>query len=217
MDNNARVKKIIKILHKEYPNSKCGLIFHNPFDLLVGTVLSAQTTDNQVNNVLPKLFNAFPDPVSMSQADPEDIKILIKSLGLYNNNAKSLSQMSKKIVDDFGGKVPPSMEKLLLLPGVGRKTANVVLGNALGVVDSGITVDTHVIRLSQRLNLTLNKTANKIEKDLMKIVLIGEWVDITHLFIDHGRKICGRKPHCDNCVISECCPSKFNFPHFSKV
>ncbi|MHA2250597.1 MAG: endonuclease III [Candidatus Kariarchaeaceae archaeon] len=214
MCEKNRVIKIIKELHLEYPNSKCSLNFQNPYELLVGTILSAQTTDKQVNKILPDLLKKYPNAKAMSQAGIEEIKPYIRSLGLYNNKAKSLVNMSRKLVNDFQGEVPATMDDLVKLPGVGRKTSNVVLGNAFGIPDSGITVDTHVIRLSQRLKLTQYTTADKIEKHLMKIIPVAEWVDITHLMIDHGRAICGRKPKCDECCLIDFCPSKFKFPHY---
>jgi endonuclease-3 len=217
LDETPIINMILRVLHQEYPESKCSLNFSNPFELLVGTILSAQTTDSQVNKILPRLLNAFPDADALSKATLDDVKSYIKSLGLYNNKAKSLVSMAKQLVSEFDSQVPNTMNLLTTLPGVGRKTANVVLGNALGVMDSGITVDTHVIRLSKRIGLTKNSTATKIEQDLMKIVPTNEWVDITHLFIDHGRKICGRKPKCDSCSISTWCVSQFNFPHFKGI
>ena len=179
--------------------------FTNPFELLVGTILSAQSTDKRVNIVLPGLLKAFPDAKAMADGEIEDIKEHIKSVGLYNNKTKQLKNMAKMIMDDFDDEVPNNMINLVKLPGVGRKTANVVLGNAFEVPDSGIAVDTHVIRMTQRMGLTKNKDAVKIEKDLMKIVPQKEWVDFTHLFIDHGRKICVKKPKCEQCVLNSNC------------
>ena len=200
----SQVKSILKKLRAEYPNSRCSLDFTNPYELLVGTILSAQSTDERVNLVLPSLFAAYPTPLTMAKADLEDIKDLIKTVGLYNNKAKSLKNMSQRLVDEFDGEVPAEMRILKSLPGVGRKTANVVLGNAFRI-PSGIAVDTHVIRLTQRIGLTKQTSADKIEKDLLKIVPEEDWIDFTHLFIDHGRKICGRKPLCDRCVLNNDC------------
>lgn len=204
-DRKTQVENIIRLLHAEYPNSKCSLDFSNPFELLVGTILSAQSTDKRVNIVLPSLLAAFPDANTMANGTIEDIKEHIKSVGLYNNKTKQLKNMSQMIVDDFSEVVPDKMKHLIKLPGVGRKTANVVLGNAFGVPDSGIAVDTHVIRMTQRMGLTTNNNAVKIEKDLMKIVSQVEWVDFTHLFIDHGRKICVKKPKCEECILISNC------------
>lgn len=204
-DRKKQVKEIIKLLRQEYPDSKCSLDFSNPYELLVGTILSAQSTDKRVNMVLPNLIGEFPNPNSMADGDIDGIKEHIKSVGLYNNKAKQIKKMSKMIVEDFNGNVPAEMSELVKLPGVGRKTANVVLGNAFGVPDSGIAVDTHVIRMTQRMGLTTNKDAVKIEKDLMKIVPQKDWVDFTHLFIDHGRKICIKKPKCEECILKSNC------------
>jgi endonuclease-3 len=204
-DREKQVKAIIRLLRKEYPNSRCSLDFSNPYELLVGTILSAQSTDKRVNMVLPDLLNEFPNPSKMANGEIDDIKEHIKSVGLYNNKAKQIKKMSEMIVNDFKGDVPSQMNNLVKLPGVGRKTANVVLGNAFGINDSGIAVDTHVIRMTQRMGLTKNKDAIKIERDLMKIVPQKDWVDFTHLFIDHGRKICVKNPKCDECILSSNC------------
>lgn len=216
-NNQERMKTIINRLEEEYPRVEVSLDYSNPFELLVATILSAQTTDKMVNSVLPELFDAFPDPQSMANAEPDEIVPLIRSIGLYNNKSKALVGMSQKLVNEYDGKVPRKMKDLLKLPGVGRKTANVVLGNALGVSDSGITVDTHVLRISKRLEFTKSKTAEAVEKDLMEIVPKNYWVDITHLMIAHGRNTCSaRKPKCDKCTLSDLCPSAFTFKHFKK-
>ncbi|MCE7736073.1 MAG: endonuclease III [Candidatus Heimdallarchaeota archaeon] len=204
-DRVEQVKEIIRKLHLEYPNSRCSLDFSNPYELLVGTILSAQSTDKRVNIVLPGLLGEFSNARSMADGQIDDIKEHIKSVGLYNNKAKQIKKMSEMISDEYGGNVPSDMKELIKLPGVGRKTANVVLGNAFGVPDSGIAVDTHVIRMTQRMGLTTNKDAVKIERDLMNLVPRNEWVDFTHLFIDHGRKICVKKPKCEECVLKSNC------------
>lgn len=204
-DRKKQIKEIIKLLHLEYPESRCSLDFTNPYELLVGTILSAQSTDKRVNIVLPGLLSEFSTPQAMAKGELDDIKEHIKSVGLYNNKAKQIKKMSKLITDEFDGIVPSEMSELVKLPGVGRKTANVVLGNAFGVPDSGIAVDTHVIRITQRMGLTTNKDAVKIEKDLMLIVPQNEWVDLTHLFIDHGRNVCIKNPKCDECVLKSNC------------
>ncbi len=204
-DQSEQVKEIIRLLHLEYPESKCSLDFSNPYELLVGTILSAQSTDKRVNIVLPGLLGEFSDAYSMAKGDIDDIKEHIKSVGLYNNKAKQIKNMSQMISDEYNGMVPTEMKALIKLAGVGRKTANVVLGNAFGIPDAGIAVDTHVIRMTQRMGLTTNKDAIKIEKDLMKIVPQSEWVDFTHLFIDHGRKICVKKPKCEECILKSNC------------
>lgn len=204
-DRVKQVREIIRKLHLEYPESRCSLDFSNPYELLVGTILSAQSTDKRVNIVLPGLLGEFSDPQSMANGKIDDIKEHIKSVGLYNNKAKQIKKMSQMISDEYNGSVPNEMKELIKLPGVGRKTANVVLGNAFGVPDSGIAVDTHVIRMTQRMGLTTNKDAIKIERDLIKIVPQEEWIDFTHLFIDHGRKICVKKPKCEECVLESNC------------
>lgn len=204
-DRFEQVKEIIRKLHLEYPKSRSSLDFSNPYELLVGTILSAQSTDKRVNIVLPGLLSEFSNPQSMAEGKIDDIKEHIKSVGLYNNKAKQIKKMSQMISDEYNGAVPKEMRELIKLPGVGRKTANVVLGNAFGVPDSGIAVDTHVIRMTQRMGLTTHKDAIKIERDLMEIVPQNEWIDFTHLFIDHGRKICVKKPNCQECVLKSNC------------
>lgn len=207
MDNTQRMEKITDLLMLEYPNSKPSLDFSNAFELLVATILSAQTTDKAVNKILPNLFKSYPDAKSMAKATPEDIIPFIKTLGLFNNKAKSLSNMAKSLVDQHDGIVPSTMKELVKLAGVGRKTANVVLGNAFGIPDSGITVDTHVTRLCIRWGYVQTKNALKIEKELMKVVPTDRWVKFTTMVIDHGRKICKREPLCEQCVLRDYCPS----------
>lgn len=199
-----RMTKIIEALKEEYPNSKVSLDYHNAFELLVATMLSAQSTDAQVNKVLPGLFKAYPDAQSMSKVKKEDIIPHIKSIGLFNNKAMNLANMAKMLMEKHDGKVPSTMEELVKLPGVGRKTANVVLGHAFNKA-VGITVDTHVIRLSNRMGFVEGKNAVKIERELMEITEKKYWTMLTLYFIDHGRKICGRKPKCDECVVSNLC------------
>ena len=203
--NKNRMEKIVNTLIKAYPDTKVSLEFNNPFELLVATILSAQTTDKAVNKVLPGLFGNYPDADAMSKADADEIKPFIKTLGLYNNKAKSLSIMSKSLIKKYGGKVPNTMKDLISLAGVGRKTANVVLGNAFGIPDSGITVDTHVTRLANRWGFVSSQNAVKIERELMKVVPVEHWVKYTTLVIDHGRAICKSKPLCDSCVLNDLC------------
>ena len=204
----ANVREVIQRLRQEYPNSKTSLDFNNPFQLLVGTILSAQTTDKAVNKATPDLFKAFPDVFSLSRASKEEVVPYIKSIGLYNNKAKNLVAMAKMIVSEYGGEVPSTMKELTSLPGVGRKTANVVMGNAFGIPDSGITVDTHMIRITNLLGWAKGKNPVKIEKELMKIIPVEDWVDITHLIIDHGRAVCkANRPLCGKCVLADLCPS----------
>ena len=210
MNQHSQVEKIIQELQLAYPDSKPSLDFENPFQLLVATMLSAQTTDKAVNIVTPNLFKKYPSCVELSQATIDEIIPIIKSIGLYNNKAKNLLEMSKKVVEDFNGKIPQSIKDLTSLPGVGRKTATAVLANAFGISDQGITVDTHMMRVTYRLgwSTTEQKNANKIEKELMTVIPKKYWGIITHLIIDHGRAICSaRKPKCSKCIIEEYCPS----------
>ena len=209
------IQEVIDILEREYPESEVSLDYHNTYELLVATMLSAQTTDKMVNSVTPELFSNYPDPQSLADASQDEVISYIKSIGLYNRKSKNLIRMANKLIDDYDGKVPRTMKGLISLPGVGRKTANVIMGNAFGIEDSGITVDTHVKRISKRLGLTNQTTAKKVEQDLMKIIPEDYWVDITHLMISHGREICkARKPKCDECPLTEYCRSAFDFDHF---
>ncbi len=198
---------IIRLLEEEYPEAKISLDFTNVYELLVGTMLSAQTTDNAVNKVTKVLFNKYPNINSLAEADLGQLKKVIKSIGLYNTKATNLKNMANIVVREFNGKIPNSMSELIQLPGVGRKTANVVLGNGFGIKDSGITVDTHMIRVFNRLGMVTGKNALKIEEQLLKIVPKDHWVEITHLIISHGRAICqARNPDCQNCVLTNFCP-----------
>ncbi|HEY0810002.1 MAG TPA: endonuclease III, partial [Longimicrobiales bacterium] len=181
-----RTLEILQRLHREYPDARCSLDYHNPFELLVATILSAQCTDERVNQVTPALFKRFPKADDMADARTEELEEMIKSTGFFRNKTKSLVGMSNAVVERHGGKVPDEMDALVELPGVGRKTANVVLGNAFGKSE-GVVVDTHVTRLSQRLGLTKEKDPVKIELALMELVPRDEWTIVSHLFIDHGR------------------------------
>ena len=205
------VDLIIKALENEYPDSKTSLDFKNPFQLLVATILSAQSTDKAVNKITPDLFKKYPDAISMAKInDTEELIPLIKTIGLYNNKSKNLIAMAKSLVELYDGKVPNSLKDLLKLRGVGRKTATAVLANAFGIIDQGITVDTHMMRITKRLGWTNEEKNNalKIERDLMQIIPPQYWGKITHLVIDHGRAICSaKKPKCDKCVIENYCKS----------
>lgn len=199
------IKKIIQLLQKEYPNAKIALKFSNPLEILVATILSAQCTDERVNKVTAELFKKYKTVDDYANADIKKFEQEIKSTGFYKMKAKNIINAAKMIKEKFSGKVPDNMEDLLKLPGVARKTANVVLGNAYGKVE-GIVVDTHVRRLSYRIGLTKNTDPNKIEQDLMKIVPKDKWFIFPYLLIDHGRKVCtARKPLCDKCVIEKYC------------
>jgi len=203
-DRAARGAQINRRLARAYPAAKCSLEFRSPFELLAATILSAQCTDERVNIVTPDLFRRFPTPAAMAAASQEEIEGLIKSTGFFRNKAKSLLGMAQALVKQHGGGVPRTMEELVLLPGVGRKTANVVLGNCFGV--PGITVDTHMSRVSQRLGLTRNTDPVKIERDLMEAVPRAAWTLFSHRVISHGRAVCNaRKPACEACVVSGAC------------
>ncbi len=203
------IKEVIKILKKEYPEAKIALRFKNTWQLLVATILSAQCTDVRVNQVTPSLFKKYRTVQDFAKAGQEEFEKDIRSTGFYRNKTKNIIGSAKKILNEFKGKVPNSMEGLTSLPGVGRKTANVVLSSGFGIV-VGIVVDTHVKRLSQLMGLTKNAGPDKIEEDLMKIVPRKDWGLFSHLLILHGRKICkARRPLCKECKINKLCPSAF--------
>ncbi|NIP27531.1 MAG: endonuclease III [Phycisphaerae bacterium] len=202
----GRAKKIWPILNKTYPNAKSALNFRNPFQMLISTILSAQCTDVRVNMVTKVVFKKYKSPADWAKADLKDIESDIRSTGFYHNKALSIKNASKEIVERFDGKVPDTMEELVTLPGVGRKTANVVLGNAFG--KPAIACDTHVIRLSRRLQLSSNSDPVKLEFDLADILPRTIWTLFSHSLILHGRAVCkARQPDCDNCPISRYCPS----------
>jgi endonuclease III len=207
MKASERVAQLIKIWPKVYPNAHTELNFNNPLELLIATILSAQCTDKRVNMVTPALFKKYRSAKSYADAPQAELENAIRSTGFYRNKTKSIRAATSTIVKKFGGKVPASMEQLRELPGVGRKTANVVLGNAFGI-NEGIVVDTHVIRLSQRLGLTKQKDPEKIECDLMELVPKKYWAVWSHWLIWHGRRRCfARKPDCANCEVFRLCPS----------
>ena len=202
-----RIAKILAGLEKAYPGATCALVHKNPFELLVATILSAQTTDARVNMVTPALFRRFPAPAAMAKASLPEIEELIRTTGFYHNKAKSISGAAKAVVERFGGEVPRTMEELLTVPGAARKTANVVLGTAYGIA-VGVVVDTHVLRLTRRLELTLNTEPKKVEQDLVKIIPQDHWIAFSHELILHGRAICvARKPRCVDCTIEKECNS----------
>jgi endonuclease III len=203
----ARTSIIITRLKKEFPQARTALEFSNPLQLLISTMLSAQCTDVRVNMITPTLFAKYHSSIDFAEADRNELEAEIKSTGFYRMKAKHIIDASNAIVERFGGQVPKTMDELLSLPGVGRKTANCVLGGAYGI-QSGIVVDTHVIRLANRLGLTKNDAPDKIEQDLMKLVPKKEWYRFSNLLILHGRKTCkARKPLCEKCVLSNICPS----------
>jgi endonuclease-3 len=203
----ARMKKIFTALDEKFPRAECALTHRNAFQLLVATILSAQCTDERVNKVTPGLFEKFPTPQDFAAVRPEVLENEIRSTGFFRNKTKSIIGASQKIVSDFGGAVPKTMDELLSLPGVARKTANVVLGTAFGI-PSGVVVDTHVFRISRRLKLSKEKTPEKIERDLMKLVPQDRWISFSHQVIWFGRKVCAaRNPLCTGCPLETTCDS----------
>ncbi|MCX7872197.1 MAG: endonuclease III [Verrucomicrobiae bacterium] len=206
-----RIKKITEILAKTYPNAHCELNHKNPLELLVATILSARCTDKQVNIVTEELFKKYKNAADYANANPEEFANDIKRIGMYKNKAKAIQSACKTLIEKYGGKVPKTMDELTQLAGVGRKTANVVLGNAYGI-NSGIVVDTHVVRLSERLGFTKEKNPEKIELDLMALVPQKDWTMFSHWIIWHGRRRCyARNPDCENCEIKQLCPSAGKF------
>ena len=200
-----RVEEILRRLDGRYPNVKCALHHNNAWELLVATILSAQCTDVRVNMVTPILFKKYPTPQHFAALKPEELEPDIRSTGFFRNKAKSIVGAANVIVNDFGGQVPNEMEKLLTVPGAARKTANVVLGSWFGIAE-GVVVDTHVHRISRRLELTKNNDAPKIEQDLMKVIPREKWIDFSHQIIHHGRALCvARKPKCVECPLETIC------------
>jgi len=205
----ARTRKIIRALKKAYPDAKCSLNHSNPFELLIATILSAQCTDARVNLVTQDLFRKYRKPEDYLKVSEKELQRDIRTTGFFRNKTKSIQGTAKVLTEQYRGAVPETMEELLELPGVARKTANVVLGNAFGI-ESGVVVDTHVTRLSHRLALSTQKTAEKIEDDLSAIVPKKDWVMFPHLMIAHGRAICkARNPLCEECPIEKYCPSSY--------
>jgi len=203
-----RVRAILQKLDAAYPEATCALKHDNPFQLLVSTILSAQCTDERVNKVTPGLFQKYPTPEAFAHANPQELEKEIHPTGFFRNKTKSIMGASKKITEEFGGKVPRTMEEMLTLPGVARKTANVVLGTAYGI-PTGVVVDTHVQRLARRLDLSRNADPKKIEQDLMKIIPQERWILFGHQLIWHGRRVCqARKPRCLECNLERLCYSK---------
>jgi endonuclease-3 len=206
-EERERTRKIIKLLKREYPQAACSLDYSNPLELLVATILSAQCTDERVNSLTPALFRKYPSCDDYLKVPQGELEQDIRPTGFYRNKARAIQGACRLIKEQHGGRVPDKIEELLLLPGVARKTANVVLGNAFGIA-SGVVVDTHVSRLSQRLALSLEKEPEKIERDLIELVPRSVWILFPHLLIAHGRKICkARTPLCAECVLEKLCPS----------
>jgi endonuclease-3 len=202
-----RSLEVLTRLKRLYPNATCSLDYETPVQLLVATILSAQCTDERVNKVTPDLFARFPDAPALAEADREELQALVRSTGFYRNKAKNIQGACQKIVTDFGGEVPQTMEALLTLPGVARKTANVVMAHAFGI-NAGVTVDTHVKRLSNRLDFTRQDNPVKIERDLMAVLPQPDWENWSIRLIYHGRAVCmARNPQCDRCELADLCPS----------
>jgi endonuclease III len=203
-----RVAAILAKLDEVYPNATCELKHENAFQLLISTIMSAQCTDVRVNQVAEMLYKKYPTPEAFAYANPSELEQEIRPTGFFRNKTKSIMGASKAIVEKFGGEVPRTMEEMLTLPGAARKTANVVLGTAFGIA-SGVVVDTHVIRISNRLDLTHNEDPKKIEQDLMKIIPKDKWIQFSHQVIWHGRRVCfARKPNCTECNLQHICYSK---------
>ena len=197
----------MKALDEAYPDAVCALTHRSPWELLVATILSAQCTDVRVNLVTPSLFKAFPTPQAMAKASLPELEELIRTTGFFRNKAKSIQGAARVVVEEFGGKVPQTMEEILRLPGVARKTGNVVLGSWFNIA-VGVVVDTHVMRLSRRLELTRETAPEKVERDLMKIIPQDRWIDFSHELIHHGRQVCvARKPRCMDCTLEKLCNS----------
>ena len=206
-NKDARVAEVLGRLHQLYPEIRCSLDFETPFQLLIATILAAQCTDERVNGVTPALFARFPTAAAMAEAPIAELEELVRTTGFYRNKAKNIQGASQALVQRHGGAVPSTIEALAALPGAGRKTANVVLGNAFGLQE-GIAVDTHAGRLSRRLGFTAQDDPVKVEQELMVLVPSGEWTDYTHLMIYHGRAICSAKrPNCGACLLADLCPS----------
>jgi endonuclease-3 len=206
--DTQRVAAILAKLDEAYPTANCELRHENPFQLLVATILSAQCTDVRVNQVTETLFKKYPNPEALAYATPQKLEQEIRPTGFFRNKTKSIMGASKAVVEQFGGQVPRTMEEILTLPGVARKTANVVLGTAYGIT-SGVVVDTHVIRLSRRLDLSRKEDPKKIEEDLMRVLPREKWIQFSHQLIWHGRRVCfARKPNCINCNLNTICYSK---------
>ena len=211
LEPKQRTAKIIELLEKQYPNAKTALNYTNPLEILVATMLSAQTTDVTVNIVTQTLFKKYRTAQDYAKADIKELEQDIRSTGFYHNKARNLQNCCRLLIEKFHSQVPKTMEELLELPGVARKTANIVLYNAYGTI-AGIAVDTHIRRLSERLGLTQQKDQDKIEKDLMQITLKEKWMELTDLLIFHGRQVCiAKKPKCVVCVLNKICPSAFTF------
>jgi endonuclease III len=203
-----RIAAILKALDEAYPNAECALDHRSPWELLVATILSAQSTDVRVNMVTPELFKRFPTPAAMAKASLPELESLVRTTGFFRNKAKSIKGAAQKIVEDFGGQVPQTLDELITIPGAARKTASVVLGVCFGKAE-GIVVDTHVFRIARRLDLAKGDTPQKVEQELMRVIPKDHWIAFSHQVIHHGRQVCiARKPKCERCNLEQLCHSK---------
>jgi len=207
VEKRARAGKIVRLLRKHYPDAKCSLDFETPHRLLVATILSAQCTDERVNKITPALFRKYASVRAFAEADSAELEQAIYTTGFYVNKAKAIKNSARELVDRFSGEIPRSLDELVKLPGVGRKTASVVLGAGFGLAE-GVVVDTHVARISRLLGLTTEKDPVKIERDLVAVLPKKDWISYSHMLIVHGRTVCmARRPKCRGCFLSELCPS----------
>ncbi len=205
-DVKSQARRVCSGLKRAYPDATCALAHANPYQLLVATILSAQCTDARVNMVTPEFFRRFPDPVHLAAAEPAEVEAIVRSTGFFRAKSRSLLGMARQVVERHDGKIPRDLEALTALAGVGRKTANVVLGTAFGIA-SGIVVDTHVKRLSRRLGLTSQVAPERIERELIEVIPRSQWVDLSHRLIQHGRRVClARRPRCEACSLKSICP-----------
>ncbi len=212
MNRKAQAAKVMKRLGELYPKAHVALDYENPFQLLIAVILSAQTTDVGVNKATPALFERFPTPEALASADVLEVEEIVRPTGFYHNKTKLIMGSARMLVAEFDGRVPDTMEDLLRLPGVARKTANIVISNAYGKVE-GIAVDTHVFRLAHRFGLSAEKTPDKVERDLMEAIPRDEWFAVNYRFIDHGRAVCtAKRPACGACTLNDICPSAFKTP-----
>jgi endonuclease III len=203
-----RIAGILKALDEAYPNAECALHHKSPWELLVATILSAQSTDVRVNMVTPELFRRFPTPAAMAKASQAELEELVRTTGFFRNKAKSIKGAALKVMSDFGGKVPETLDELITIPGAARKTASVVLGVSFGKAE-GIVVDTHVFRIARRLDLAKGDTPQKVEQELMRVIPKDHWIAFSHQVIHHGRQVCiARKPKCDRCNLEPLCHAK---------
>ncbi len=207
-EERAHARTVLRLLRKAYPNAECALHHRNPLELLIATILSAQCTDERVNLVTATLFRKYQRAEDFLAVPPAELEHDLRSINFFRNKARSIQGACRAILEEHGGEVPQTLEDLVCLPGVGRKTANVILGTAFGI-PSGVVVDTHVSRLSQRLGLTREKTPEKIEQDLIRLLPSKDWISFSHILIHHGRQICkARKPDCPRCPVASRCPSR---------